>query len=300
MIWIVLILLVVLIVFFVAWRLLQLSINPKRFTTLESMEHEKAKGNLEGYDALYKEEYIIKSYDNYELHVTYVPNDSDRFVIITHGHTSTKWSSIKYLMMYRKLGYSAVIYDTRNHGDNKRGYITLGLNESKDLLEVIKDTRSKYGEDIYLGLHGESMGAAISNMVLKYKPEVEFVVSDCGYADFVTLAKTIAKSKYHMAEPIADLGNLLCKMTYKFDLNEAKPIDVIRNNYVPICFIHGDSDSLIDKKNAEMMYKENPGYKELHMFEGAQHAQSYSSDQVKYTKIIDEFLNKVEGISQQT
>ncbi|MBK5252910.1 MAG: prolyl oligopeptidase family serine peptidase [Peptostreptococcaceae bacterium] len=295
--WIILILLLVIIVSLVTWSLLQVAVNPKYFTTLESMKYESIKGNLDGYKELEKEDYIIKSYDNYELHSTYIPNDSNKFVIITHGHQSTRWSSVKYLMIYRKLGYSAVIYDVRSHGENESGYVTLGLRESKDLLEVIKDTRAKYGNSIYIGLHGESMGAAISDMVLEYNPEVKFVVSDCGYSNFMMMARMLAKSKYRIIGVVADLANVICKLVYKFDLNEVKPIDTIRKNYVPICFIHGDSDKFIDKINAEMMCKENPGYKELHIFEEAKHAQSYNSNPQKYMKVIDDFVNKVESIT---
>jgi pimeloyl-ACP methyl ester carboxylesterase len=108
------------------------------------------------------------------------------------------------------------------------------------------------------------------------------------------MAKMIAKSRYHLIGAVAELANALCKKIYKFDLKEIKPIDLIRNNYVPICFIHGGSDKFIDKINAEMMYKENPGYKELHIFDGAKHAQSYNSDHAKYINVINDFVKKVE------
>ena len=292
--WVIFILVIIAIVLFIAFRLLIRSVNPERFTTSESIENERKQGTLKGYDELIKKDYIVKSFDGYELHATYIPNDSKKIVIITHGHTATKWSSVKYVMLFRKLGYGAVIYDNRGHGDNIRTYMTLGLKESKDLIAIIEDTKKKLGSDLFIGLHGESMGSAINNMALKYKPKIKFIISDCGYADFMKMGKAYARSEYRLFGGIVNISNWMCKLHYKFDLEDVKPIDLISDNEIPICFIHGDQDTLINKINAETMFKENLGYKEIHIFEGAKHAGSYLKDPDKYYEIVNDFVKKVE------
>jgi len=292
--WAILLLLFIAIILFIAFRLLKRSVNPERLTTEESIKIEKSHGTLDGYKELEKKEYIIKSHDGYELHATYIPNDSKKIVIITHGHICTRWCSVKYVMLFRKLGYGAVIYDNRGHGENVRTFMTLGLKESKDLLSVIKDTRLKYGKDLFIGLHGESMGSAISNMALEYNPKVKFVVSDCGYADFIKTGKDFALSEYHLFGFFVYLANIMCKLIYKFDLRDVRPIDAISKNEVPICFIHGNQDTLINKINAEFLFQANVGYKEIHIFDGAKHASSYFKNPDKYYEIIKDFVSKVE------
>ena len=54
---------------------------------------------------------------------------------------------------------------------------------------MIEDTYRRYGKEIYLGLTGESLGAATEITALRYHPDVRFIVNDCGYADLIPVEK---------------------------------------------------------------------------------------------------------------
>lgn len=275
--------------------LLRKSAHPKFFSTQESIDIESKKGFLDGYNELPKEDYIVTSYDGYELHCTCIPNhNSKKVIVVTHGHTYTRWGSVKYLMIFYKLGYSAVIYDDRGHGENKKAAITMGYRESKDLMAILQDTKKRFGEDCYIGLHGESMGSAISLMSLAYHPPIHFIISDCGYSDLKFFTKMFIHKNFHLPRVLIDLASPLCKLLYGYFLSQVSPISNLPNNNIPICFIHGASDDFIDCCNAKRMYEADGGLKELHLFEGAAHACSYQTDPQKYAKIIASFLKKVE------
>ncbi|BBF42303.1 hydrolases of the alpha/beta superfamily [Lachnospiraceae bacterium KM106-2] len=283
--------------FLISYILLRKTSHPKFFTTEETIEIEKGKGYLTNYFDLPKEDYTISSYDGYELHCTYIPaaSDQQKVIIVTHGHTYSKWGSVKYLMLFRDLGYHAIIYDDRGHGDNQPAPITMGYKEQKDLMCVIEDTRRRFGENCYIGLHGESMGSAISLQVLASHPPIHFVVSDCGYSDLIFFTKMFAHVNYHIPGLLIDLASILSRLLYGYWLSQVSPISTLSDNKIPICFIHGASDTFIDPCNAVRMYQADAGYKELHIFPNAGHAESYATAPEEYTKIVHDFINKVES-----
>lgn len=266
------------------------------FRTLEdSRNRESTYVDIDQYEKLAKEDYVIDSFDGYRLHCTFVPGQNHKkIVILTHGRGYTFWGCIKYLMMFHTLGYCAIFYDNRGHGRNQKHVVTMGYLEKHDLLTVIEDTKRRYGSDCFIGLHGESMGSAISLLALAYTSSIRFVISDCGYSDLTFFYRMLVTSKVRGFRWLVLLCNPLNKLLFGYYLSSVKPMDSLYQNQVPICFIHGAKDKLVDCCNAKRMYDANLGYKELHIFYEAHHADSYRSDPLRYQAILEQFLYKVE------
>lgn len=219
--------------------------------------------------------------------------NKERFVIISHGYTYNRWGSLKYAEIFRKYGYNVVIYDDRGHGENEHYKCTFGINESRDLIEVIKDTRNRFGKDIALGVVGESMGTGLSITALKYNPDIDFIVADCGYSDLSSVIKPGVKMLLYLPSFTAVIAGWFAKLTCGYNFMKVRPIDAIRDSKIPICFVHGGADSFINKDNSKQMYDVYKGYKEYHEFEGAEHGQSIDSNPKKYEEMIVDFLSKV-------
>jgi len=287
---------IVLLLLGISYVLLRKTSHPKFFTTEETIEIERSKGFLEGYDAIPKMDYMIDSYDGYRLGCTYVPLEgSHKLVIITHGHTYSRWGSVKYLMLFRKLGYGAVIYDDRGHGDNAKHPVTMGFHEAKDLLAVIADARNRFGDAAQeIGLHGESMGSAITLMALAHEQRLSFAVADCGYSDLQFFTRQFLKENFHLPSFFVTIASLMAKLLYGYSFKEVSPITAIKDNKVPICFIHGAADDFIDPVNGQRMYDAANCQKEIHLFEGAGHALSYQTDSDKYFEVLSNFIHSLE------
>ena len=71
------------------------------------------------------------------------------------------------------------------------------------------------------------------------------------------------------------------------------PEEYLKENEIPICFIHGQEDTFIPCSQSVRMHEVNKGYSELHIFPGAEHAQSIDSDLCRYEKVLKEFVEKV-------
>lgn len=255
---------------------------------------EKEAGVYGDYDDYEKSEYTVKSYDGYKLGCTLVPQEqSDRYIIISHGYTCNRIGSVKYLNMYKRLGFNCIIYDNRGCGKNEPAPITMGYYEARDLAAIIKDTRRRFKDDVKLGLHGESMGAAMSLMQLENDDNIKFIISDCSFADYDMLTRSVAKYKYHIPGFMVNYLSKYCRRAYGFSFDELKPYLSIKKSKTPICFIHGKDDRFIPPEHCQKLYESAAGYKEMHLFEGARHAQSYYNDKEAYEKIVADFLDKI-------
>lgn len=290
------ILLFIIMFIYVCYRLAAFVVHPAYISLEKNEKIEKERKFWRDYNEIGKEEYSVFSYDGYELHVAYIPSirPSKKFVVISHGYTSNRYGSLKYMHMFRKFGFHCLIYDDRGHGANIPVDCTMGVRESKDLIAVINDTYTRFGHDIWLGLHGESMGSGLQIMSLAYHPKVHFIVNDCGYADLMHVLEENLVKMFHLPKWLAYPASVMCKFLYDYEFTEVRPIDELKDNQVPICFIHGSDDGFIDMSHSVRMHEADAGYSELHLFPGADHAQSMFTDEKRYYSIVENFLRKVE------
>lgn len=218
--------------------------------------------------------------------------------IICHGHTANRYACLKYADLFYKRGFHIVVFDERHFGRSDAPYSTLGQNEAKDLVEIIRLVRQTFGEDAYIALHGESMGAATALLVLQYE-KVDIVVADCPFSDTEMLFKEWIANNLKNVPPMLLIPfiELYGKIRFRYNVKKTSPIEAVRNSDVPICFMHGDSDGLIHHHHSERMYEvsKNP-LSELHLFKGADHAMSIVSDRQGYEALLNAFLKKCDTL----
>lgn len=266
----------------------------KRQTLDEAMQWQSEHYDTSFYEKLEKTNYTVKSFDGYELHAQFLknPTPTDKYMIISHGYTDNRMGALKYVPMYLELGYNCIIYDLRGHGENEPTFTTYGIREGEDIYELVKDTRSRYSDISQLGLHGESLGAASTVASMKYKPDVDFAVADCGFSDIDNVLRGAYKY-YHMPEFFVDMADLGARIRYGYSLKSMRPIDSLDDNEVPILFIHGAEDSFILPKNSENMAARTKGRSEIHFIEGAGHAESVIIDPENYKAYVKDFLDSL-------
>jgi len=262
----------------------------------ETYENEKQKGYLRDYDDWEKEEYTVTSFDGYVLHCEYLPNPepSNKYIVISHGIQYTRYGSVQFAHFFREQGFNCIIYDLRGHGANEKTATTYGVKESRDLIAIIDDLHDTYGDDIRLGLLGESMGAGTQILALQYHPDVDFVINDCGYADLGSVFENFVTSRVPISGKIVIGPSIVSKLFYGFSYYGVRPIDCLADNEIPICFMHGKEDELIPCEHSVRMSKATKGYSELHLFEGAWHTASWPKNQDEYEAIEKEFLEAVD------
>ncbi|MCR5327244.1 MAG: lysophospholipase [Saccharofermentans sp.] len=285
--------------FIFAWRNAKLSIKPRVLTLEREVENNKKRELWLDYDSYDKKDYEIKGKDGYVLHATFVDNEAVRgngkYMILLHGHTSNRYGSVKYLNSYIKLGFSCLIYDARTHGENAPDKCSLGYLEAEDLMFVIEDTRKRYSDIKVLGLHGESMGSSTALIGVKYEPQIDFIVADCGFIS----AKQVIRDGYsriHLQFLVPSVW-VAARVFYGLNMSKTDAYHALENNKYPILFIHGAGDTFIKPYHSEKLREaasKNGAYTELVLVEGAGHAKSrYVAGFDKYTSYIENFLKNI-------
>ena len=278
---------------FAAFWLPSIIMTGKRQTLAEAFAWQSEHYDTSFYEGLQKTDYVVKGFEDYELHVQLLrnPAPTTKYVILSHGYTDNRMGSLKYARMYLDLGYNCVIYDLRGHGENAPTFTTYGIREGRDLNCLIEDTRARYEDLTVLGLHGESLGAATTITALGAHPKVDFAVSDCGFADIETVLKE-GYRRAHVPTFLVDVADVTGKLRYHYSLKEMRPIDSLDGNTVPILFIHGADDVFILPVNSEDMAKRTGGYSEVHLIPQAGHAESILMDPAQYRAYVETFLRE--------
>lgn len=242
-------------------------------------------------------DYIVKGSKGEDIHTSLLPacEPSNRYVILAHGYTDNRYGMIKYAVHYRRLGFNCVMFDERGHGLNTKEPCSYSVREVDFLIAVLKDTFERYGEDITVGLQGESLGSATVLTALGYdivKEKVAFAVDDCGFAEIRTVIMRYMKV-LHVPPFMFYPANIAARLMYGIDFLKAVPLRAVSGNKIPLLCVHGANDDFILPDHCRQIYGASAGPKEIRLVEGAGHAASAVVDPDGYYEMLKAFIGKV-------
>jgi len=273
--------------------------RPKRYSLLETraLETERTPDLMQSYDAWEKVPFSVRSPHGYDLAAHYIPADDvlgkpRRFVVIAHGFSYTHHGSIKYASVFKDLGFHVVIYDERHHGASGGPNCTLGGYEKDDLRAVVDDVCARFGNGLFLGTCGESMGAVAALLEQEGDPRVRFVVSDCAFSDLHgQFRHLVHRHPLIPLWPCLPLGEWLFRKITGVDPRRVRPIDAVRTASAPMLFIHGEADRYIPPESARRLADACASPKVLWIAgNGARHAESFRKNRDDYVAIVRRFL----------
>lgn len=253
------------------------------------------------YNSASKEDITLKSFDGLNLTSTLIMNENptNKFIVLVHGVSICYVGSLKYFDIFYKNGFNLLIVNQRRHGKSEGKYSTYGFYEKYDVNMWIEYLKSRFGNDIILGLHGESMGAGTVMETIPLNDSIKFVIEDCGYSNFHELIGFQITHAYKnrlvrkILRPSLIFANFFMKTKAKFSMKKIVPIDIVASTSLPMMFIHGKEDYFVPWYMAVDLYKaKTKGYKELYLVEGAKHAEALEVNKIIYEKKIMTFIEK--------
>ncbi|AJD91366.1 hypothetical protein JMA_20490 [Jeotgalibacillus malaysiensis] len=264
----------------------------------EIEERERGAGfyEPEKYLQMIKKELRIPSPAGYEIHTVFLEQKPGApYMIFCHGVTETKINSLKYVQLFMKKGFNAVIYDHRRHGGSGGNSTSYGHFEKADLKAVVDCLLEEEGEDTVFGIHGESMGAVT---MLLYAGSIEdraaFYIADCPFSDLteqLSFLMTKSSRPSILSKMALSLAGSFIFLRDRYQIRGVSPKEAVKNIEKPVLFIHSKHDSFIPSQMTETLYTLKNGPKRLFIPEAGEHAQSYVANPESYSKEIDHFLH---------
>ncbi len=253
------------------------------------------------YNSASNEDITLKSFDGLNLTSTLIMNENptNKFIVLVHGVSICYVGSLKYFDIFYRNGFNVLIVNQRRHGKSEGKYSTYGFYEKYDVNMWIEYLKSRFGNDIILGLHGESMGAGTVIETIPLNDSIKFVIEDCGYSNFHELIGFQITHEYKnrlvrkILRPSLLFANFFMKTKAKFSMKKIVPIDIVASSSLPMMFVHGKEDYFVPWYMAVDLYKaKTKGYKELYLVEGAKHAEALEVNKILYEKKIMTFIEK--------
>ncbi len=280
---------------------LRLTVKPQRFSAeqMRALDLQNGFGDcIEAYERHWPREPVTFERGGVTLRGELIENPAERgarrkLAVICHGQTANRYSALKYADIFYRAGFSVLIYDERYFGASGGSCCTLGQEEAKDLALILARMHERFGEDCLIALHGESMGAATALLALRCaKPDL--IVADCPFADCELLFRQWLADRLPIPPVlILPLFEAIARRRFGFLVRENRPIDAVRQAEVPICLMHGRSDTLIPCSHSEALRRAcRDPRSELHLFAGADHAQSIVTDRARYEALVLDFLRR--------
>jgi uncharacterized protein len=274
-----------------------LVISPRMWDYEETCRTEIEKGNIrkDSFERLPAEDMYLESPHGYKIHALYIPhNDSKKTVILSHGFTFTLMGSIKYIDIFLTRGFNILAYDHRHHGKSGGSNVTFGYYEKDDLKACVDWALARTGMDTRVGIHGESMGAAVALQYASTDSRASFIIADGSFSDLKELlAFQLAKDFGLPSFPLVPVASLVAGLRGGMFFGDVSPVRDIPKVVVPVMIIHGAADAYVPPAMARALYDAIGGKKRLYLGPCAGHSESFTKNPAEYDLQVGEFLREI-------
>ncbi len=261
----------------------------------ESKYMARIKDGINWFKAQDLQRFWISSHDGLNLAADYLPaENSVGTIIVVHGYRSNNCLDFSCVFqVYHEWGYNILAVHDRAHGESEGKYIGFGILDRYDVLAWTKFAAEKFGGNIFLD--GMSMGASTVLMTSGFAlPEnVKGIIADCGFTSPWEECKYVLKRNFKLpAFPLLPVCSFAVKLVAGYALDDYSTLEALKNNKIPVLFIHGGSDGFVPTYMGHLNYEACVAEKELLIIDGADHAESYLKEPERCTAVLKGFLDK--------
>lgn len=226
-----------------------------------------------------------------------VPSDDKHTTIVySHGLFRSRRELLERAMDLWKLGYGALLYDSRNHGESGPARVTLGYNERLDVEAAVRFLREDVRVADRIVLFGISMGATAALLAAAETPDVAAVISDSSFLTFKDTVDHHVNAFMRLPSfPFSNELRFFIERRAGFDASKLDALDAVRRiGDRPILFIAAAHDKRMPPEIAEQLYQACSSPKrDLVVIEGPGdnvHGHGYQANPKLYIDRVSRFL----------
>lgn len=225
----------------------------------------------------------------------YVPNRSDKAVLIAHGLGVNRSNFMAVVELWHQLGFNVLIFDFRGHGDSDGRTITFGYQERLDVIggwDYL--TRIKKIDPSKIIGYGVSFGGAAMINVASQNIRFQKLIIDSSYASIDDMAMNIVERQpivpSFLSSIFKEIGLFFVELELGFDIREKSPENMIAAlTGTPVLFIHGRGDKLINYFQTMRLFSRAGQPKEIYIMDTSGHFGTVNDR--SYKAIIQSFLD---------
>lgn len=178
-----------------------------------------------------------------QLGAWYCPGAPQKpLVILFHGYTSEKSSTLPEARAFLEMGLSVLLVDFRGSGDSSESYTTVGFAEAEDVAAAVRYARASWPQRQVV-LYGQSMGAAaILRAVHSCGVRPDGIIVESVFDRMLTTVRHRFEAMGVPSFPGAELLVYWGGRAAGFNGFRHNPVDYATAVTCPILFLHGAVD----------------------------------------------------------
>jgi pimeloyl-ACP methyl ester carboxylesterase len=217
-------------------------------------------------------------------------------ILYSHGLFRSRRELLERAVQLWQLGYGALLYDSRNHGESGQAKVSLGYFERLDAEAAVSFLRDRAGPAERIVLFGISMGATSALLAAAETPEVGAVIADSSFLSFRDTTDHHVKMLVRVSSfPLANELRFFVERRAGFDGDKLNALDAVKRlDDKPVLFIAGAFDRRMPPEIARQLYEASSSPKrDILIVEGEAtriHGHAFQADPKLYIDRIDTFL----------
>ncbi len=229
----------------------------------------------------------------YKVKGWYLPDpEATTTILVCPGYRSGMADVLGISAHLWKAGHNVLAFEYHGHGTEVGTPVTLGYREINDFLGAAAYAKER-APQTHLGVMGYSMGAAIAIMAAARNEDVEAIVADSSFAtQWSAVDYNFRRAVRVPSAPFTWVADYLLGWRAGYHFNQVEPLrDIARLAPRPILIIHGGKDSIVDPRDASLLYIAAGEPKELWVEPDANHCGVYFKDRTAYVKKVTAFFD---------
>jgi uncharacterized protein len=226
------------------------------------------------------------------LPATYVPGESDRWVIFVHGRGASQAETFRLLPTVSELGHPTLAISYRNDEGapaDPDGRWGLGWTEAADLAAAVDYATANGAADVVLV--GYSMGGAIVGNYVRTEGDdlVAGIVYDSPVLSWTDTLDFEAANR-GLPPFLTPLASAAIRVRAGISLGDLDQVRQAEDLTVPVLLIHGTGDETVPVTSSDAFAEARPDLVTYLRPEGAGHVQAWNTHQRLYEGAVTTFL----------
>lgn len=256
--------------------------------------HKEAIEKIKSYEL---ENIEISAHDGVKLVGHYYPSEQNkRTIIAMHGwRSSWNFDFCVILDFWHDMGCNVLMCEQRGHKNSGGDYVGFGLIERYDVQTWANWVSKNKSDTTPIYLCGASMGATSVLMAsaLPMPDNVRGIIADSGFTSPAEIWEHVARKNLHIPynKINSSLASKMCHGKISMNADEYSTIDAMKENKLPVMFIHGANDNFVPIEMTYRNYAACEAPKKLCISPQADHVMTYLFDKEQYERTVTEFWN---------